>query len=349
MSRKQFVTALTSVALIVTISGCASTPGKNSLTDEPITVVGHTDTTGMDPIATAAFWGTRYDREPNNPDVVVNFSRSLRAIDNNQEALRVINNAAERIGPNPDVMLEKGKVLIANDRAHEALRPIEQAIIAGKTEDWTAYSALGVAYDKIGEHKDAQVQYDRALSLAPGKVQILNNKGLSYALQGNHEMAERTLRTATSNPGGTARIRQNFALVLAMAGKTSEAERLARSDLPPAVADNNVAYYRNLVSAPAYWADLSGSNVDLPDFGDDPNTVSFTPYARPQIESDPQYRPRRAPVTPVEETETAPIQERPSVGAELKRPQGVQQAQSAEPASGAPMALAYDADGEEQE
>lgn len=276
MSSHRFLKVVSSAALALAVVGCASTNPKDQ-----IQVVGHTQTHGMDPIASAAYWGTRYDRAPTDPVVAVAYSKALRVVENNKEALRVIQHAAVRVGDDPDILLETGKALIASDRAHEAVRPIQSAIALGKRDDWSAYSALGVAYDKIGKHKWARQQYDLALGLAPNKAQVLNNKGLSFALQGNKVMAERVLRTATAGPEGTARIRQNLALVLALSGQRQEAERLARSDLPPAVADQNVTYYQQLVAQPARWQDLNRDNIDLPTFGDEGETASMAPRSTP--------------------------------------------------------------------
>lgn len=277
-------------ALLVAVSGCASAIPGNNADKNGIDVVSQPDPGHMDPIATAAYWGTRYDRDPSSAEAAVAFSKALRAVDNNDEALRVMRQISTRTESNPDVMLELGKTLIANDRAHEAIRPIEQSIALGKYEDWSAFSAYGVALDMIGEHGSARTQYDKALELAPNKAKVLNNKGLSFALSGRHEFAEATLRQATSD-GGTARIRQNYALILALHGKTGEAERLARSDMPPQVADGNVRYFQQLVAAPAYWGDLDRNNLDMPDFGDDPQTISTAPRAAPVPEPSPSPTP----------------------------------------------------------
>lgn len=277
-----------SAAAALLAAGCTSVGG-DRVGQRDIDVVGQPQADGMDPIAAAAYWGTRYDRDPSNPKVAVSFSRALRAMDNNEESLRVIKHASIRLGERPEILVELGKSLISNDRAFEAIRPLETAIANGSADDWSAYSALGVALDKIGRHKRARAQYDHALSLNPRSAQILNNKGLSYALDGRHRDAEVTLRAATTAESGTARVRQNLALVLALSGNTDEAEYLARSDLPPAVADRNVSYYRDVLSRPAYaWPDLTRSDVDLPDFGDDPASISMTPRATPVPE------PRRA-------------------------------------------------------
>lgn len=269
---------LLAAAALSALTACASAPklgGGGGLVASDLGVVAsETSTDGLDPIAKAAFWGTRYDRSPNDTGVAAQFSRALRATGNDAEALRVMGQAAQRAPQDATVQLEFGKALIANERAHEAVRPIQTAIANGAAEDFTAHSALGVAYDKTGRHAEARASYDRALAIRPGAAQVLNNKGLSYALQGKPQMAERTLRVAVAGAGGTARMRQNLALVLGLQGQSQEAEMLARADLPPQVADGNAAYYRSLVAQPAYWGGMTAQNADLPTFEDEPLTVT---------------------------------------------------------------------------
>lgn len=312
MARATLQKTLPALAMAGLLASCAAvpTPGQKRF-ERSLDVVAQGETHGMDPIAAAAFWGTRYDRAPNNAKTAVEFSRALRIVGNDGEALRVISHAKARLGDDPDLMLEYGKTLIANDRPHEAVRPIQAAIALGKAEDWTAHSAHGVALDRTGEHRQAIFAYDRALALSPNQPQVLNNKGLSYALAGRRRLAEDTLRTATSVPGGTSQIRQNYALVLALTGKTEMAERLARSDLPPSIADGNVAYYRNLVAQPVYWQGLEGDNVVQPDFGDDPSAVSLTKKSQPVLNPGGPTRRRPAPAPTVTPAPKAPAPEAP--------------------------------------
>ena len=224
---------------------------------------------GMDPIAAAAFWGTRYNTDQSDPAVAVKFSSALRKIGSVNEAAEVMNKTATQFPDNNDVNLEYGKVLIESGRAFEAVRYLEAASAAASA-DWRAVSAYGVALDQIGEHEEARKKYDRALTMAPRSVNVVNNKGLSYALDGDLNRAKQTLRTAAGMPGADARVRQNLALVLALAGDMREAERLARADLPPLAADNNVDFFRQLMSQPAYWDEYAASTVDAPSFDDAP-------------------------------------------------------------------------------
>ena len=266
------------------------------------------DASGMDPIAAAAFWGTRFDREPQNAEVAVRYSHALRKIGSSEEALGVMAKVTARAPNDPEVNLEMGKVLVENDRSFEAVRYLETALEV-KANDWRARSAYGVALDQIGEHKAAREQYDKALLLAPDAVSVMNNKGLSYALDGNLELAERTLRNATTNRRGDARVRQNLALVLAIKGDMREAERLARSDLPPQMADQNVDYYRALLTQPAYWQEYAADTTDVPSFDDPAPAPAATPKApnsvKPKNEAPAPLR--EEPKEPEESDNNAPI------------------------------------------
>lgn len=260
---------------------------------------------GMDPIAAAAFWGTRYNTDQSDPTVAVSFSKALRKISSNEEALGVMQKASSLHPENGDVSLEYGKVLVESGRAFEAVRYLETAVAKSPT-DWRALSAYGVALDQIGEHETARSKYDRALAMAPGEVMLLNNKGLSFALDGKLSMARATLRQASANAGADARIRQNFALVLALSGEMREAERLARSDLPPLVADNNIDVYRQLMNQPAYWDQYAASAVETPDFDDVP-AAPLAPQTNPPLEEERAPEEKKSDGAPVALIEVAPV------------------------------------------
>ncbi|MEM9422976.1 MAG: hypothetical protein AAF986_10840, partial [Pseudomonadota bacterium] len=104
----------------------------------------------------------------------------------------------------------------------------------------------------------------------------------------------------------------------------------------PAIADQNVSYYRKLVSGPAYWQDLSAADVELPTFGDVPSGMSLAPRATPI--PDPAGAPtyRRTPQPRPEQRPKGPIMGEPAPSSNV-------QAQGPAPLEG-PMALAYKSD-----
>lgn len=222
------------------------------------------DPTQGDPVAAAAFWGTKFQQTPDETEVVVNYSAALRKIGSVEEAVKIITAATNR-NDSSEVKLEAGKALIEGGRAFEAVRYLKEAS-EEMPNNWSALSSYGVALDQIGEHSTAQLKYDQALALAPGSAIIMNNKGLSFAMAGKLDRAVATLRHTVGMAGSDARMRQNLALALALKGDLREAERLARSDLPPQIADRNIDYFRSLLNQPAYWQDYAAEDFDTPQF-----------------------------------------------------------------------------------
>lgn len=291
----------------ILLAGCAATGQKGNVLGgdadykDAVGVFANpaADPSTLDPIAAAAFWGTRFDREPQNAEVGVQYSSALRKIGSNDEAVKVMAKAAKS---NPDsiaVNLEYGKALVEAGRSFEAVRYFETVVVA-EPNNWRARSAYGVALDQIGENELARAEYDKALLVAPGAVSVINNKGLSYALSGDLKLAEATLRAAATSPRGDARVRQNLALVLAIKGDMREATRLARSDLPPQVADENIDYFRSLMTQPAYWQEFAGDNIETPKFDAEPSEQAPAKAAPlPQLKEEPkkeEAKPGAAPI-----------------------------------------------------
>jgi Flp pilus assembly protein TadD len=257
----------------------------------------------MDPVAAAAYFGTRYDRNPADIESAVAYSAALRKIRSNEEAVKVMTRAANQHPDHAGANLEAGKTLVEAGRAFEAVRYLEKAVELAP-QDWRAFSSFGVALDQIGEHKLARTKYDQALMFAPDSPMIMNNKGLSYALDGDLDQAKAVLRAAASARGSDARIRQNYALVLAMRGEMAEAERLARSDLPPQVADQNIDYFRTLMKQPAYWQEFAADNVETPNFDAKPVAETQKAQEKPAKKAEPAAALK---VEPKAESEKSPV------------------------------------------
>jgi len=65
------------------------------------------------------------------------------------------------------------------------------------------------------------------------------------------------LRKAVAHPRADGRVRQNLALVVGLQGRFEEAERLVSADLPPAEAQANVAYLREMLAQPNTWKQIA--------------------------------------------------------------------------------------------
>jgi Flp pilus assembly protein TadD len=276
-TRRRSMLATSALVSVLALSACATTATAPSSTpsaanadrgsiasndkksDAAVREVAISSTKSQDYIAAAAYWGTLYDRDAQNAEAALNYSKALRQIGSVPQALSVMQRAQQAHPVDPAILAEYGKVLAASghpDRANAVLIKSN----ALKPGDWTVLSAMGVALDQLGRYDDAQKQYEAALKIVPDNPSVLTNLGLSYAIEGRLDDAERILRKAVANPRANASARQNLALVLGLQGKFDEATRLARADLPISIADNNIDYLRDMLTQPALWKQME--NLD---------------------------------------------------------------------------------------
>lgn len=206
-----------------------------------------------------------HEASPADAAAALAYARALRASGGKREALAVLDKAAAAKPGDRRLQLERG--LLALDlgepaKAEKLLRVAQNP----KAPDWRVHSALGAALASRGKQQEAQLQFAKALALAPDHPSVLNNLALSYALDGKVAEAEKLLRKAQHGAGGMAQVQQNLALVVGLAGKYDEARTLAEAALPPAKATENVAYLQRLASAKsvANRAEESSRNASLP-------------------------------------------------------------------------------------
>lgn len=203
----------------------------------------------LDPLARAAFWSREQGIDPADPEAGVGLAQALRALGRNEEAAQA---AARVLLAHPDhapALMETARAQVAAGQGFYAIEPAKRAQ-ALNPRDWRPVALLAVAYEQTKRDAEALAAHRQALSLAPNEPSALSNLAMFQAGHGEAAEAERLLRRAVALPGATATVRQNLALVLGLQGKMAEAEALARQDLPPELADRNLAYLR-AASSPA--------------------------------------------------------------------------------------------------
>jgi Flp pilus assembly protein TadD len=193
----------------------------------------------------AQHYAALHGKYPQDKQITLALARNLRFAGNPQQAIAVLNSGAATPSHDPLTLLELGKDYLAADQLNLAKPTLERAK-ASAPLNWEILSSLGVVYDYDGDYEQAQQQYDAALFLDPENPTVLNNKALSLAQQGRLDEAVKTMKIATDQPSASAQARQNLALLMALKGDAVSAERLARKDLPPAVAEANIEYYKSL-------------------------------------------------------------------------------------------------------
>jgi Flp pilus assembly protein TadD len=122
---------------------------------------------------------------------------------------------------------------VVETKRHGSLGPADSAL---------AQRRMAGALDCLGRFAQADVHYQKALSLAPKNPKIWNDIGYSYYLQGRWSDAERALKTAAKLAPDDERIRINLGLTLAAAGKTSEAIPLLSRSTGDATGHANLGY-----------------------------------------------------------------------------------------------------------
>lgn len=145
---------------------------------------------------------------------------------------------------------ELANTLLALNRPQLAYKTFEALSQQGKKKV-AALNGMGVALDRAGTHRAAQVHYREALKLGPSQLDpsqlsVRNNLGLSLALSGDKEGAIALLKEVATDAKATPRERQNLALAYGLAGDFKEAAKVSRIDLGEPAVQNNLAYYQYL-------------------------------------------------------------------------------------------------------
>jgi Flp pilus assembly protein TadD len=129
----------------------------------------------------------------------------------------------------PAVVAEYGKTLVQQERSKDALAFLQRAEEL-QANDWTVYSAMGVAYDQLDDHAHARLAYEQALHLKPGAYSVLNNYAVSRMLAGDLEGARRLF--AQTSPSSDPKIAANLAVLATMSKRSAVA--VASTTLPAA-------------------------------------------------------------------------------------------------------------------
>ena len=203
----------------------------------------------LEPLARAAFWANEFSHDPRDAQAGVRLAAALRALGRNDEAA----SAAEQVlvvePSNRDALLESARGHLASGQGFYAIDPLNR-LRALDPKDWRYVSLLGVAYEQVSRNDDAETAWRQALQMSPDNPAILSNLAMHYAARGQSSEAEQLLRQAAALPSATIQVRQNLALILGLEGKLAEAEKLERQDLPPELADANMAYLRAASAGP---------------------------------------------------------------------------------------------------
>jgi Flp pilus assembly protein TadD len=200
----------------------------------------------------AASLGNRYERRRKDKATGLQYANILRATGRNEQALAVMQQMVIHHPEDNDVLSAYGKALASTGNFQKALKIIDRAQRPDRP-DWRLHSAKGAILDQLEQSKLARIEYRKALDIVPNEPSVLSNLGMSYVLSGDLRSAETYLRKAIRQPGADSRVRQNLALVVGLQGNFEQAETIARGELPPREAEENIAFLRQMLSQQNAW------------------------------------------------------------------------------------------------
>jgi Flp pilus assembly protein TadD len=154
---------------------------------------------------------------PGNLADDIRHAQEQRAAHDLDGATRTLSQLMLMAPDDPRVVGEYGKVLAERGRAQEAVQFLTRATQL-RSNDWSIYSALGVAEDQLGKLTDARAAYEQALALKPNEPSVLNNYALSRMLANDPATAQRLMAMAVAHGGGAdPKIARNIALINSLA------------------------------------------------------------------------------------------------------------------------------------
>ncbi len=238
-------------ACIFLLVGCAAEPvvqqtDRSNRLDRSLYQAAESFEKRRDYTTAVSYYRNLYRRDQKDIDAVVGLSRGLRHLQQAREAQSIVLRAIKEAPKDRDLRAELGKIQLALGEPLKAIDSLSRVDAEIEGKRWDIKVAMAIAYDRLGMYEQAERRYHQALELSPENAIVMNNFALSLAQAGRLTEAVGVLERAAAMPEATPRMRQNLALLYAMQGDLTLAEQYVRRDMPPNIADQNMAYYRQL-------------------------------------------------------------------------------------------------------
>jgi Flp pilus assembly protein TadD len=124
----------------------------------------------------------------------------------------------------PSDSISQGRALLQHGYVQEAVAELQTAATTGLPEQLAeANNLLGLAYDRLGWHRQAAEAYERALSTSPKDYVALTNLGYSLYLSDDYNGALKRLKQAAKLAPSEPVIFNNLGVVNAKLGRYGDA------------------------------------------------------------------------------------------------------------------------------
>lgn len=142
--------------------------------------------------------------------------------------------------PNPQATPEQlGDLMMARKRYEAAIKTYSQI----SPRSATVWNKLGIAYQMMFNHEEAEHCYRKALKLDPHNAKVMNNLGTIYDSERRYHDAQKMYHKALKYEPKSALIRKNLGTALMAEHKYKEGWKMYESALAidPQVFDHNAA------------------------------------------------------------------------------------------------------------
>lgn len=187
--------------------------------------------------------------DPDSPLPPAALGDTLRHLGKYKEAEEVYHQTLAK-NPQSGLALQGYGILLIEAGQPDAAVTLLMPSVDEDTADHRVFNVLGIAYDALGDHTEAQNQYLAGLGMAPGNRSLSNNMAISLALQERYDAAISQIEQLLTGTEADGPLLHNMALIYGLGGKIGEAGKILRDLLPEADVVNNLAYYQNLRSMP---------------------------------------------------------------------------------------------------
>ncbi len=180
--------------------------------------------------------------------------------------------------------LAVGAALVQQNRPTEAQKSFALAEAAGGPPAAIAMQR-GLAFDLLGQSRNAQIAYADAMQRVPGDRSIVEHLALSLAIGGDNEAAMQLLQPEAEKASGQPSFERTLVLVHALGGRRDLARRIATANLSPQAAAGAGDVLERIASLPTPAAKAAAVHLGiLPDAGrptQAPAVVAQAPISPP--------------------------------------------------------------------
>ena len=200
-----------------------------------------------DLIAAAEYYREAMRADPDSPLPPAALGDTLRHLGKYREAEEVYHQVLSN-HPYSGLALQGYGILLIEQGQPDGAITLLTPVVDEDAADHRVFNVLGIAYDALGDHTEAQNQYLAGLGMAPGNRSLSNNMALSLALQERYEAGIAQIESLMTGTEADKPLLHNLALIYGLAGKIGDAGKILRDLLPEPDVVNNLAYYQNLRS-----------------------------------------------------------------------------------------------------